>query len=732
MSKYLAHSAKSEISAQSYVAHIENVRNNGCLFARNAESYGVNAQGQLETTTAISAELHDLGKLEDENQAVLRDECNSGKALPVNHVDAGTAALLKNGQIYAAIAVYSHHHGLPNIIDERSRITSSFLRDESISARKHTDENLQELLNRHESEMGKLNFPVSKNFSGDTPVFLRMVLSCLADADHGDTAAFYNGTADNVVPQLRAEERLKALDDYVNKLGGNDKRSELRREMYHACRNSDIADNFVLCDSPVGSGKTTAVMAHLLEQAQRRGLRRIFVVLPYTTIITQSVDVYRKALTLPGENPETVVAELHSRAEFKDDDIKHLTALWQAPIVVTTAVTFFETLASNQPKTLRRLHELPGSAIFVDEAHNALPLHLLPLAWRWMNVFADEWSCYWVLASGSPVKFWKLDRLRQFGIAQPPVANLVNSDLRAELLQYEKQRVNFKWTQEKLTRSELIDMVTSQPGPKLLIVNTIQTAAVLADDFDKKFGRQKVEHLSTALTPEDREKTINRIKQRLTDETDTDWTLVATSCVEAGVDFSFCTGFREISSVLSLIQASGRINRNGKNANAVMWSFTLCDDSMLTKNDSLDTSREVLSDYFKNEIEISPEICTKSLDDELAKNSACLDKINSLLEKENLWEFPDVVNEFVVIDSNTVTVIIDGKLAEKIKKHGQVSWQDLQRKSVNMRYDKIRKYHAAEIKPGLYQWTEQYDNFLGYMRGVVNLLGGSDPENFIL
>ena len=95
-------------------------------------------------------------------------------------------------------------------------------------------------------------------------------------------------------------------------------------------------------------------MAHLLKQAIKRESRHVFVVLPYTSIIQQSVDVYRKALLLPGERPDEVVAELHFRADFEDDDTRYLTSLWRAPIIVTTAVAFFETLASGHPAQISR------------------------------------------------------------------------------------------------------------------------------------------------------------------------------------------------------------------------------------------------------------------------------------------------------------------------------------------------------------------------------------------
>ena len=183
--------------------------------------------------------------------------------------------------------------------------------------------------------------------------------------------------------------------------------------MYLSCRNADINLGISSCDSPVGSGKTTAVMAHLLNQAQKRVLRRIFVVLPYTNIIKQSVKTYRDVLVLPGENPEDVVAEFHHRADFESAEARHLTALWRAPIIITTAVAFFETLSSNSTATLRRLHELPGSAVFIDESHASMPSHLLPLTWKWMNVYACDWSCYWVLASGSLNRFWLIPFIYQ-------------------------------------------------------------------------------------------------------------------------------------------------------------------------------------------------------------------------------------------------------------------------------------------------------------------------------
>ncbi|MGI6699287.1 MAG: CRISPR-associated endonuclease Cas3'' [Christensenellales bacterium] len=723
MTEYLAHSAKGNCPAQTYSAHIQGVCDRAVRYAEEAEQYSLKNKGILKSIVQISALLHDLGKLDEQNQKVLHNTGNVRSKLPVNHVDAGCAALKLMKKPFSALVVYSHHRGLPNIAAEKIRGTAAF-RDESQSTRDKTDESLSRLLDRHKKVVPMYNFDQEKQpKSGKSrTVFYRMALSCLADADHSDTAFAYNqAPAKEHLPKLCPSERLEALDKYVSKLGGNDVRSELRREMYFACRNTNVLDGFASCDSPVGSGKTTAIMAHLLQQAIQRDSRRIVVVLPYTSIIQQSVDVYRKALLLPGENPEEVVAELHSRADFEDPDTRYLTSLWRSPIIVTTAVAFFETLASNRPSTLRRLHELPGSVIFVDEAHNAMPIRLLPLAWRWMNILAEEWGCYWVLASGSLVRYWQLGCLNGFMTPSSEVKELVDSDLRKRLMKYEGDRVIFLWEPKAVSRKALIELVQNKPGPRLLILNTIQNAAIIAQDLCDEFGRNCVEHLSTALTPEDRNSVIERVKIRLKNEKDTNWTLVATSCVEAGVDFSFRTGFRELSSLLSLLQAAGRVNRHGRFSNAEMWSFFLEDNSMLTKNPALDESRKVLKRYFTENIRINPELSTRSMNDEINLNDSCLKDIANRLNEEDAMAFETVNEEFNVIDSDTVSVIINEALAKAVA-YGQGDWQTLQRKSVSIRRSKVKEWNLRECATGIYQWTLRYDDFLGYMSGVLDLM----------
>lgn len=713
----LAHSARKKYPPQTYEAHVRGVCERAGKYAAEAECYSVKANGILSAIVRDSALLHDLGKLEERNQSVLREQSRRRRHLPVDHTDAGSAALQKMGSGCAAMLVYSHHQGLPDLSTEFAARGCSIFRNGNAEVRAETDAALPALLRQHEALFPRKPNKEVQAYDGDPAVFLRMALSCLADADHGDTAAAF-GQTEKAMPELRPQERLAALDHYVSKFGETDERSSLRRELYQSCRSAEAHSGFSVCGSPVGSGKTTAVMAHLLEQACKRNARRIFVVLPYTSIIRQSVDIYRKALVLPGETPEDVVAELHSRADFEDIETRYLTALWRAPIVVTTAVAFFETLSSHNPAALRRLHELPGSLIFVDEAHSALPIRLLPLAWHWMNVLADEWSCYWVLASGSLVRYWELQPLSGLSMPQPEIAELVRPDLQRELSRYESSRITFRWREKPIGRKELPKWVQEAPGPRLLILNTVQSAAVIAADMAAEFGQTHVEHLSTALTPEDRGNTIDRIRRRLADPDDADWTLVATSCVEAGVDFSFRTGFREISSLLSLLQAAGRVNRHGRNTEAVMWSFSLQDDSMLPKNPALDVSAAVLRSYFQKRLPITPELSTRSMQDELVRDDSCMSAICDFAELEAAQQFRTLAQKFRVIDQKTVLVVPDDSMALAIAE-GRASWQELQRHAVSVRKEKIVLWHLREIADGIYQWTLGYDSFLGYMHGVL-------------
>jgi CRISPR/Cas system-associated endonuclease/helicase Cas3 len=717
---YLAHSKKGIIPEQEYSAHIRGVSLLAREYVRDMVSYSEYDKALLSQTVEKASAYHDMGKLNKDNQDVLFGKISS-KSLPRNHVDAGAAHFLneKHFSAISAAAIQAHHIGFPDFTAEMNKGDAIF-RDVSIAY--DVDTELPDLEAIHDNLIESHFKYGEEAIKGNRSVFFRLLLSCIADADHTDTATHYRqypSVAKKIL--LRPAERLARLDHCITELqqkGANDERNSLRNEMYHSCRDAGIDSRIISCDSPVGSGKTTAVMAHLLAQAEKRGLRRIFVVLPFTNIIKQSVETYRDMLVLPGENADEVVSELHHRADFESEDTRYLTALWRAPIIVTTAVAFFETLASNSTATLRRLHELPGSAIFVDEAHAALPASLLPIAWKWINIYATDWNCYWVLASGSLNRFWTIPEISDRDNSDS-IPEIVNDELRSRLSIYEYNRIAYQSDLRPKGAAELADWIVDFPGPRLVIMNTVQSAAVLADYFAEHFGRGHVEHLSTALTSDDRDNTLEQVRNRLKSKEDANWTLIATSCVEAGVNLSFRNGFRELGSLVSLLQASGRVNREGVLSNSEMWTFCISEDGMLKLNPGLKESAAVLKGYFEGNRTIAPELSTQSIADEIALYGLS-GKHKRLVDNEEVQKFPQVEQDFKVIDSDTRLVIVDSTVAKRLQ-YGKVDWRELQKVSVQIAKYKLDELRTPMIMDNIYRWNLDYDGFLGYMAGIVKL-----------
>ncbi len=720
----LAHSEDKQrnIPAQTYVDHKIGVVSRAIKSANVVAHYARYNKTQFTKVIPIAAEYHDLGKLDPDNQAVLKGKIRN-RPLPVQHTEAGTVYLLDRlGISTGAALIHAHHIGLPDFAAESNRSNAEILRDNNPETRYHIDKTLDDLLKMHTSVCSPPSIDSLEPLQGNGSLFFRFALSCLVDADHYDTARNYNEAIPYEGMPLNPRERLNLLDLYVQHLADIKKndRTELKNRVYNACKNkADINEGIYTCDSPVGTGKTTAVMAHLLKAAADKGLRRIFVVLPFTNIIDQSVDVYRRALVGLGEKDYDVVAAHHHRAEFESLELRQYSFLWHAPIIVTTAVQFFETLASNLPSSLRKLQQLPGSAIFIDEAHAALPAHLWPQAWKWLKELKDNWSCHIVLGSGSLNKFWKLEEFDESPIEIP---ELVPQEVRQDVLSYEKHRITYRSNPTSLNLDDLLHWLHELPGPRLLIVNTVQSAAVIADKILETRERSYVEHLSTSLCPSDRTRTLDRVKQRLTDKQDNDWTLVATSCVEAGVDLSFRTGLRERCSLNSLIQTGGRVNRLGKYNDAEIWDFRLQYDKFLVHYRAFDTSARVLGELFDENL-VNPESSTEAMRREIRQDG--LRKIaDEICRCELAMKFPDVEKLFKVIESNTLTVIVDKTLKERIENRDKVTPDEIQKGSVQIWSDKEVKYDMQPILgfPNLRFWNLAYDSFLGYMAGVLKLL----------
>ena len=748
----LAHSARNGATEQTYRDHVANVCRYADKFARDATAFSPHWRAAFTPIVDVAAAYHDLGKLDDIFQEVLRH--NRKNKHGFNHVEAGTAHLLRLKQGEAAITCYAHHIGLPKWAAEKNKANGRLMfRDDGELigldqlAWQRTEEYLVRYLEEHHVRFAPAVPRGIARFKemADSGLLRRLALSCLVDADHSDTAQHYRNERELDGLPLRAAERLAALDRYVAGLApatppaGERERQRLalRQQVYCACRERVCPshERIVSCDSPVGTGKTTAVMAHLLRVAAERGLRRVFVVLPYTNIIDQSVDVYRRALVLEGESAEGVVAAHHHRVEFQGDDwrdLRQLTQRWDAPIVVTTAVQFFETLAACKTAALRKLHQIPGSAIFLDEAHAAMPASHWPQMWRWLRELCDEWGCHLLLASGSLARFWELPDFVPAD-EQRPVPELVSDEIRTDAAAFEDRRVQLRRKVERLSLADLGDFILNQPGPRLVILNTVQSAAFLANHlrYDLKLG-VNVEHLSTALCPVDRETTVRRVKERLKAEFK-EWVLVATSCVEAGVDFSFRTAFRESCGLVNLLQIAGRVSRSAEYAEAEVWDFRHDEEGFLTLHPQFKTSRAVLAQLFDEET-VDPSQCTEALRREL---NAGLGKMETsalaILQAEREADYPEVAKLCRLITADTRTVLVNPDLIARFETRDRDQFpaaREVMKHSVQIWSSRLDE-GKWPLKPigfegELWAWIGEYDSFLGYMAGVLPLLNAGE------
>jgi CRISPR-associated endonuclease/helicase Cas3 len=715
----LAHSARYGYPRQLYREHVAEVKQMAWAFASHIAPY-ISFVDLFLSTVHSAAEFHDLGKIDLANQEVLWKKPQ--EKLPINHVDAGTAFLIARHPA-AALCIFSHHTEIPSIYEEQMK-TNRF-RDEAVMG--ITNKNLTEYLQKHSADIKDGLKELSEKKKPSDTLFYRMALSCLVDADHTDTARHYGGEAEIVDFFLHPEKRLKRLDAYVNSLPTEGKaldRLAIRQEFYQICKNRHGNRGIYACSMPVGTGKTTSVMAHLLKVAERFRLRRVFVVLPFTNIIDQSVETYRKSLVLPGEDPEEVVAAHHHRAEYKNPLLMASSFLWNAPITVTTAVQFFETLASNHPESLRKLHNLPGSAVFIDEAHAALSAHLWPQAWRWLQDLIKNWGCHIVLGSGSLSHFWNLKEFSEKKVVVPEIAG---DSLYGKAAQLEVNRIVYRPKKDPMALNELYQWVCNGlEGPRIVVMNTVQSAAALANKIAREKGRNAVEHLSTALTPVDREITLVRIKTRLQDKEDKDWTLVATTCAEAGLNLSFRSGAREMSSLGSTTQLAGRVNRQCEyGSDCEVWCFYIKKDEFLREHKHFKTSGGVLAQLFE-EGKIAPEFCTEALRREIRERNTGIVKDNPIVQNENRANYPAVSKLFQVIeDDEMFTVIVDERFKKRLENGEKPTRRDMQTLTVRMRKNQIEALGLPRIRGYddlFFCYQDYYDGFVGYMKGILQVI----------
>ena len=706
---YYAHTGllKYNILPQTYQEHITNM-------FKQAFVDSTILSPMLRKATLIAVIFHDFGKLDAHSQTILCQPNPVEGSHMINHVDAGVAWCLREYNkskdisfIYAAYIIHAHHIGLQNrdtLFDIRIKNFSQivdikyifrdtrFLEVIRKTVKEYFDETIDSLYAIQYSILKKENdsaMALTFDKSSVSTIEMRFALSILVDADHGDTSRHYGMPTFNSY-QLRPKDRLKKLDIEVIKVqksalkrGISQEVIDSRNVLFKECSEVDITqNNFFVCAAPTGKGKTFSLMKLALRIAKEKKREKIFFIIPFTNIISQSVKNYRKYTVLKGEDPIKIVNEIHSKVEFAHWRMRQYSHLWNSPINVSTSVQFFESLFSNRPSAVRKLKQFANSTVVFDEYHTALPQHLWKIALYTLKDMAKKYNIDFIFGSGTHVYYWDI-----FSDIDLNVTDVVSSKTFEEFKKFEENRITFKDIGVLIDDNhfyrefdKLAIYNDNLIGNTIIVCNTVANAVYIAKHF-KDTAKYPVYHLSSYLTPIDREIILEKIHLHLKSKEKI--LLVATSVVECGVDFSFELGFREYGSMMSTIQFGGRVNRNKEKETAFVYEFQFnkqfFGNGTFSRHPGLTQSITA-----RNGIAVEPDNCTNVI-----KNEINIKNLPDLVAGEKLQNFKFINDGFVVIENLTVSVIINKDIVNSIKNGDKVDPVIINRNSISVYRSKI-------------------------------------------
>ena len=530
---------------QTLRAHAKGVQELCAKFAKDFAS--------VEAASLIG-QVHDAGKAHPAFQAYLREQ---GPRHP--HAAAGAKWLDANvptlGRLLA-YAVDGHHAGLPDGVGDATSLTSHLCdtpvpQDVEATPPKDT----RTLLPTFITDCAPKDKPHK------LWLWVRMLYSCLVDADWLDTERFMD--------TKRAATRPETFDDFPTLLAryrahmaafrADTPVNKLRADILHAVlAKAQNAPGLYTLTVPTGGGKTLASLGFALEHAIAHRKRKIIYAIPYSTIIEQT------SKTLSDVLGERNVLEHHAEAKWREgkdeiaNPLRQLTENWAGvPLVVTTNVQFFESFFSAQSSRCRKLHNVAGSVIILDEAQKLPEKFLAPCAELLRRLVAD-YGCTVVLCTATQPD---LSAFRLSGATElaPDVDGLYAA----------LRRVDYRLLGRMEDWPTLADRIAQEQGA-LCVVNTRQDARDLYAELAKRKGDAAF-HLSTWMCPAHRRDVITQIRERLKAKVPT--YVVSTSLIEAGVDLDFPAVFRALAGLDSLAQAAGRCNREGKLARGQVYIF---------------------------------------------------------------------------------------------------------------------------------------------------------------
>lgn len=533
--EYLAHINKNG-EEQFLKEHLENTAD---LCAEFADKFGVYDWGYC------CGLLHDIGKYSQEFQRRIR-----GSEEKVDHSTAGATLCWDKGGMYQLLSycIAGHHAGLPNTGGDDDSSTKGTLKGRLKKNLKDYRAYMEEI------QVPKLTPPPfqpvkTENIDFFFSMFIRMLYSCLVDADYLDTEAFMGrDMSSERKPGASMDILCEKLEGHISNWLENDDLSTIngrRTEILKHCLDMGKEEKGLFrLTVPTGGGKTVASLAFALKHAKEHHMDRIIYVIPYTSIIEQNAKVFSDILG--SEN----VLENHCNVDYEsDEELKPMQLAaenWDKPVIVTTNVQFFESLFSNKSSKCRKLHNIANSVIIFDEAQ-MLPNDYLKPCMAVVEQFIRYYHSSVILCTAT----------------QPALKGILAEDISAKELcpRMEEQFQFFKRVSvknlERISEGDLIQKLKME-RQVLCILNTKKRAQKIYQCLQG----EGVFHLSTSMYPIHRKRVLNEIRERL--EKDERCVVISTSLVEAGVNLDFCTVYRQMAGVDSIIQAAGRCNREGK------------------------------------------------------------------------------------------------------------------------------------------------------------------------
>lgn len=558
--------------------------------------------------------LHDCGKYQTSFQRRI-----DGEHIRVEHATCGALLVKEYYQNPAALmmeyCIVGHHSGipdggckkdspdLPTLGGRLNRKTEDFSAyKEEISMADLPEIDPEEFLNLLLQDCGKNREMIVDKFA----FFTRYAFSCLVDADTIDTIEFCKGErtrplkADFAVCLRKVNEKL---DSFVCTTPLQKARAGLQKQAF--CK-VNIEGEIFLMNMPTGSGKTLASVKWALERAIRAGRKRIIYVIPYNSIIEQTVSVFedvfgddaeilrhQSTFSYEDENGESEKDETDD-AEAYRKVAKSATENWDvSSIIVTTSVQFFESLYANKRGKLRKMHNMADSILIFDEAH-LMPQEYLQPCLRAVSYLTKYLNSEAVFLTATMPDFSAL--FRQYALPNSQVINLIDDTSDFPIF----QKCKYHLLREQSAEG-ILEKAMNAPSV-LIVVNAKETARKL---YQKCSGKKY--HLSTYMTAYDREEKIREIcleLERLGKEfsnyedipQERKITVISTSLIEAGVDLDFYTVFRELAGLDSILQAGGRCNREGKRERADVFVFEFGDENRKMQ----DIRSNITSDILKN------------------------------------------------------------------------------------------------------------------------------------